>query len=158
MKRFIKKLFEKRMKKFRNRNVFLDANVICDYLLGRGYHTENAEDIFGFAQNRIISIYVSSFTFAIAYYFMRRENKSPHIIALEALGRMYKIVQCVPVDNAIIYQAIKSEFGDYEDAIQYCCALKVPKCEAIITRNAKDFMFSDVSVVSPQFFLRHHIN
>jgi hypothetical protein len=52
---------------------------------------------------------------------------------------------------------MKSGFKDFEDAIQYCCALQIGVCEAIITRDTKDFALSNVPVVTPQTFLRRHL-
>ena len=133
----------------------MDANVICDLWLNRGHHAKNVENIFDYAQNRSATLYVCSYTFAIGYYRMRREN-IPHQIALRALEDMFPKVKCIPVDDAILQQAMKSGFGDYEDAIQYCCALKISGCEIIITRNTKDFTLSNVPVVTPRIFLHHN--
>jgi len=156
-KRNIKKLFEPNMKNTRNRNIFLDADVICDLWLNRGHHAKNVEYIFDYAQRRSIILHVCSYTFAIGYYLMRRDKNTPHKIALSVLEDMFPKVKCVPVDGAIIQQAMKSGFGDYEDAIQYYCALKIPGCE-IITRNTKDFALSNVPVLTPRIFLRRHLS
>ena len=145
------------MKNIQNRNIFIDANVICDFLLNRGHrgcHAKNLEKIFDYARKRSVILHVCSYTFAIGYYRMRRDIKAPHKIALSALEKLYPKVKCITIDSAIIQQAMKSGFGDYEDAIQYCCALKIPGCEVIITRNTKDFVLSSVPVVTPQTFLR----
>lgn len=48
--------------------------------------------------------------------------------------------------------ALASDFGDYEDALQYYSALR-ENVEAIITRNTKDFADSSLSVLTPDEFL-----
>ena len=144
------------MKNIQNRNIFLDANVICDLLLNRGHHAKNVERIFEEAEKRFAVLYICSYTFTIGYYQMRRDINTPHKFALLALEKLFPKVKCISVDGVIIQQAMKSGFGDYEDAIQYCCALKVPGCEVIITRNTKDFILSNISVVTPQTFLHRH--
>ena len=139
----------------------MDANVICDFLLNRGFnrcHAKNVEDIFEYAQNRSVMLYVCSYTFAIAYHRMRSEKNTPHKIALIALEDIFPKVKCIPVDGGIIQQAMKSGFEDYEDAIQYLCALKIPGCEVIITRNAKDFTSSNVPIITPRNFLRYRLS
>jgi len=155
--RNIEKLFEVNMKNIQNRNIFLDANVICDLLLDRGYHAKNVEDIFEYAQNRFVMLHVCSYTFAIGYYRMRKDLNTPHKIALYALEKLFPKVNCVSVDGVIIQQAMKSGFKKYEDAIQYCCALKVPECETIITHDLKDFALSNIPVATPKIFLHQEI-
>jgi len=144
--------------KVHNRNVFVDANIICDYLLNRKYHTMHADHIFEYAQKLSVTLYVCSYSFAIAYHYMRRQKNISHLVALSALEKMFSKVKSIPVDGTIVYQAMKSGFDDYEDAIQYCCALKISECEAIITRDTKDFALSNVPVVTPQTFLIHQKN
>ena len=43
---------------------------------------------------------------------------------------------------------LKTDFKDYEDAIQYYCVLSIPKVEGIITRNTKDFKKSTLPVLT----------
>ena len=142
------------MKNIRNRNIFVDANVIIDYVLDRKYHTANANAIFLYAPKFSVVLYVCSYTLAIAYHFLRDANV-PHYHALNTLERLLREVRCLPVDDAIIKQAMKSDFRDFEDAIQYQCALQFSKCEIIITRNPKDFESSNLPVTTPQRFLTH---
>ena len=42
-----------------------------------------------------------------------------------------------------------SEFSDYEDAIQHYTALQDASVEGIITRNIKDYKYSDIPVLLP---------
>jgi predicted nucleic acid-binding protein len=145
------------MKKNRNRDIFLDANVICDYVLMRKHHTRNANAIIENAQKLFLTLHVSSYSFAIAYHFMRRQKNISHIVALDILGNLFRKVKCISVDGNIVQQAMKSGFQDYEDAIQYGCALAIPDCEFIITRDTKDFALSDVPVIIPQTFIRRYL-
>jgi len=135
-----------------NRNVFVDANVIFDYLLDRKFYADNAFDFFDKAQKYSVNLYVCSYTFAIAYYHMNKRGFS-HNETLNRLEELLTKIECLlAVDEKIIRQAMKSGFNDFEDAIQFYCASNVPKCEAIITRNSKDFMLSNIPAVKPQNF------
>ena len=49
------------------------------------------------------------------------------------------------VDTNVVY----SEFSDYEDAIQHYTALQDASVEGIITRNIKDYKYSDIPVLLP---------
>lgn len=140
------------MKNSRSRKVFVDANVLIDFLVDRKYHTKYAYELFKYAEKSSVILYACSFSFAIVYHHLRKEN-IPHRIALSSLDRISKRTRCLPVDDSIIKQAMKSEFTDFEDAIQYFCAMQVPECEAIITRDVKGFKSGAVPAVSPAFFL-----
>ena len=139
------------MKKTRNINIFVDANIMIDYLLPRKFHTSNAISIFERATQFSAVLHVCSFSLNIAYHYMRTENV-PHKIAMVKLEKMFQKVNILPVNNVVIQQALKSGFTDFEDAVQYFCALQVPECEAIITRNPNDFALSSVFVTTPQEF------
>ena len=123
-------------------------------MLPRKHNTENARYIFEYAQ-RFFFLYVCSYSFPIVYHYMRKENNIPHDIALGALEKMSHNVTSLPVNEAIIKQALNSGFRDFEDAVQYYCALQISKCEVIITRNPKDFESSNLPVTTPQSFLTY---
>jgi len=48
--------------------------------------------------------------------------------------------------------ALKPDFKDFEDAVQYAAAKQV-NADFIITRNIKDFRKSDIPIASPDSFL-----
>ncbi len=59
----------------------------------------------------------------------------------------------LPLNKKTITLSFASSFSDFEDAIQYHCALQ-KKCDAIITRNTKDFSASMIPVLTPEEFLQ----
>jgi hypothetical protein len=62
------------------------------------------------------------------------------------------LVHVLPVDSKTIDLAIASDFNDFEDAIQYCCALE-NHLKIIVTRNLKDFKKANILVVNPETFI-----
>jgi predicted nucleic acid-binding protein len=46
-------------------------------------------------------------------------------------------------------QALALNFHDFEDAVQYACAL-VQNVDAIVTRDASGFVSAEISVVLPE--------
>jgi len=58
------------------------------------------------------------------------------------------------VNQTILAQAMKSDFTDFEDAVQHYSALQNKDCTMIISRNTKDFQFSEIKVMLPDEFLR----
>ena len=73
---------------------------------------------------------------------------------LNILQDLETIVETMDVTQKIIFNALKSDFSDFEDAIQYHTALSNNKIEAIITRNTKDFRKSEVAVFTPEEVLK----
>jgi predicted nucleic acid-binding protein len=57
------------------------------------------------------------------------------------------------MDGDTLKQAISLRANDFEDALQYVCALD-SKCEIIVTRNKKDFRFSKLRVLSPDELIK----
>lgn len=47
--------------------------------------------------------------------------------------------------------------NDFEDALQYFSAPNV-KADVIVTRNEKDFYFSNIKIVSPRLFIENIID
>ena len=53
-----------------------------------------------------------------------------------------------------IVRALKNDFSDYEDYIQYSSALTIKDLDVIITRNIKDYRNSSIAVMTPLNFLK----
>ena len=54
--------------------------------------------------------------------------------------------------DKIINKGLSSKFTDFEDALQYHCAIKMD-CKILITRNEKDFKESEIPVMTPDEYL-----
>ncbi|CAN5304149.1 PIN domain-containing protein [soil metagenome] len=138
-------------------NIFLDTNVIIDFLADRKPFSEFAAAIFTLADNEAIKIYASAITFNNVYYIIRQI--SSHKKALALLSDLESMVDIIEVNKVIIKQALHSDFRDFEDAIQYMCALTNDKIEFIVTRNHKDFKKRQLPVFSPEIafgILKNH--
>lgn len=51
-------------------------------------------------------------------------------------------------------QALKNDFKDFEDSVQYASALTIDGVDAIVTRNVKDYRSSKIAVMTPLHFLK----
>lgn len=70
---------------------------------------------------------------------------------IEVLVEMTKIIGTTKKE---IMQALKNNFSDYEDSIQYSSAITIKGLDAIITRNIKDYKNSEIAVMTPLSFLK----
>jgi predicted nucleic acid-binding protein len=133
-------------------NLFVDTDVIIDFLADRKPFSGEAAVIFSLAEQGSMKVYTSSLTFSNLYYVLRKfETHEKLITRLEGIAELVKILK---VDERIIKNAFKVNLPDYEDSIQYCCALDSKVVDIIITRNVKDFKNITLPVMTPGEFLK----
>lgn len=130
--------------------VFVDTDICIDLLSGRQPFNASAEILFSLADVNKLALFVSSLSFSNIDYVLRSQYSSAH--SRQIIARFKTLVNVLSVGSHTIDLAIASEFNDFEDAIQYACALE-NNIPVIITRNHKDFKKSVVLVVSPETFL-----
>jgi predicted nucleic acid-binding protein len=130
--------------------LFLDTNVVIDLLGEREHFYESAAKIATLADKEKIQIYVSALTYSTAYYLlMRFEDKE---IVKEKISKFKVIAETSDLTDKIIDKGLLSNFSDFEDSLQYYCAVEM-NCDIIITRNGKDFKESDIPVLTPDEYL-----
>lgn len=57
-----------------------------------------------------------------------------------------------PIDRNVVYEALNSGAGDFEDAVQ-CFSSKIMNADIIISRDKKEFADQDCIVMTPQEFV-----
>ena len=138
------------------RNLFIDTNVLIDLVIDKEPFVTYAREFFLIAEKKSIVLNISAISYNNVYYIIKKRLGRKK--AKTAITLFWNITKCIPVDDKIIDQAMTSQFPDFEDAIQYYCALQIPKCEAIITRNIKDFKLSAIPVMYPESFWVNEVN
>jgi len=130
--------------------VFLDSDVILDYLTGRDPFLYEIKVIIDKGLKKKIKLYTSSLIIANVHYFISKsENSKLAKIKIEKLTSFIKVLN---VGELEIKQSIQSKFKDFEDSIQNCCATN-SHMDLIITRNIKDFKLSKLPVLTPREFV-----
>ena len=131
--------------------VFLDTNVVVDLLGEREPYYDAAAKIATLADKGKIEVFVSALTYSTVYYLLSRfENKTQ---VKEKIRKFKLIAQTSDLTDNIIDRSLSSNFNDFEDALQYYCAIKMD-CKILITRNVKDFKESGIPVLSPEEYLK----
>ena len=138
---------------------FLDTNILLDLLLERDGYEASAR-ILQLRDEGKIDLCVSILTMVnVAYVYQKAVGQNAVIPNMKCLSA---IVDVLPMDNGTLEQALYVEGKDFEDTMQYLCAVQ-NHCDAIITRNEKDFRFSrglkglpePIPVFAPDTFLKH---
>jgi len=127
--------------------VFVDTDVCIDLLSGRKPFNKTAEILFSLADTGKIKIYISSLSFANIDYVLRSQYSTTH--SRQIIAKFKTLVNVLPVDSKTIDLAIASDFKDFEDAIQYSCAIEF-NLTTIITRNIKDYKKATIKVLTPE--------
>jgi predicted nucleic acid-binding protein len=139
-------------------DLFIDTDVIIDFLIDRKPHSREAAIIFTLIEQKKLKGYASSLTFSNLYYVLRKVESHNKVIA--KLDSILKLLTILKVDQQTIKNAIASGLSDFEDSIQYNCALDYKKIDVLITRNIKDFKKSEIPVMTPSDYLKtvssHH--
>jgi len=134
------------------KKVFLDTNVLIDYLARRGQFFEPAAQIVQLGQQHEFDLLVSAMSFATASFILEAHHKLPNEAVVRTFAEFVTMCNVTPVDSLTVDEAIASRFSDFEDAMQYYSAIR-EGADAIITRNCSDFTASQIEVYEPQQFL-----
>jgi len=126
--------------------VFLDTNILVDFLTDRGAFTKYATEIFLLGTEKI-SIYSSTHAFATTYYILKKFTDEKDLRA--KLLELTELVALIDVTKAQLRKALLSDFSDFEDALQIFNAESSGGIEYIVTRNLKDFKNSPIPAIAP---------
>ena len=130
------------------KNIFLDTNFIIDYFVREDFN-EEAERLLQLGDSQNLKFYISYLSVANFAYIMR---KLPVSQLNDIILRVCKIFQVVDNTRDQILLTLQSGFKDFEDGLQYQCALAA-NCDCIISRNKKDFVTSSIPVMTASEFL-----
>ena len=132
------------------KKVFLDNNIVADLFLKREPFCQNSLKLFTLGFHKKITLYVSSLSYATLAYLCRKMKKEERVLLFEKLR---SLTVTTTVDRQTVDMALVSGFDDLEDAMQYYSAIS-SKVDVVLTRNKKDFVESNVPVMTPdEFFI-----
>lgn len=134
--------------------VFLDTNILLDFVEQRnnlGY----AKTILELGKKGELDLYASYLTFANMAYILRHRTKDEIYKLLKMARNHVKVLDNTPQQ---LDKALNQIVNDFEDLLQYYCALS-GECDLIITNNKKDFEeFCQLSTFTSEEFLINYLN
>lgn len=138
------------------KKVFLDANVVLDYL-----NIESKDHLVAKTCLQIVRTFfgkpvVSPFTFLITNYIAGKfiKDKKWHRRQMQILFSGFDVTSFNSTDLTAIFD---SRFLDLEDAIQYQCAL-YEDARLIVTKDVHDYFPSEIPVIHPHDFVNRYNN
>ena len=131
--------------------IFVDTNIILDWLGQRAPFFEFAKGVFTEGEEKKIEILVSTMSFITTEYILRKQIGKEK--AKQALAAVKTICSVCTSGEKVIDLAIASSMKDFEDAFQYYTALN-NSANVILTRNPKDFANSKIPVMSAEEYIK----
>ena len=110
--------------------IMCDTNIILDVLLERQPFVEDSYKVLSLCE----------------------EHRSTEL-AYQAVGKILEIVKVCSVTNSDVLTAYQRKAKDFEDCLVATCAKSI-RCDAIVTRNKKDFEEFDICRLTPSELLQ----
>ena len=132
-------------------NVFLDTNVVIDFMGEREGFFEDAAAIFAMIEDKRITACASALTIVNCAYILKKAFNSD--IMLNKVEALCQMLDVTPIDRSQLLDAVRLRPYDYEDAVQYLSALPYHP-DVIITRDKRGFNNFDILVMTPAEFVQ----
>lgn len=127
--------------------VFLDTNILIDYLLFRGDEALAAEYLFESSLNGLLDIHIAAHSLTNSYYILRKEYSAAE--RNQIILNLCALCKVLPVSGENIEKAITAGLStDVEDALQIQCAVD-SNCDYFITRDSDFFSECPVRTLLP---------
>jgi predicted nucleic acid-binding protein len=94
--------------------------------------------------------YLCALSFPTLYYLLSKQLRRER--AIKILEKLRIVFRVAAVDERVIDLSVTSNFRDFEDAVQYYCAVQA-KADCLITRNKADYRADILPVLTPEEFL-----
>jgi predicted nucleic acid-binding protein len=132
--------------------IYFDTNVIVDLFdVKRPFHEYSVTVFKKIFEDEDMDVFINTDTLTNLFYILRSHMKFSFDDAIEKLEFVKNAFTVISTELNEIDRTLEIckeyVFNDYEDAMQYVCALK-EGCTLIITNNAKDFKNASIEIVT----------
>lgn len=131
--------------------IMIDTNIVLDVLIRREEFFDASKSVLKLCESREIEGFVSASALTDIFYITRKALGSTED-TYQVIGSLLNIVRVLAVTNDDVLRAFQVKAKDFEDCLMATCA-KSNQCNAIVTRNAKDFLNFGIRLYSPEKLL-----
>jgi len=128
------------------KRILADVNVILDAALERAPHAGAAAKLWIAAESRRVEVLLPAHGVTTLFYLLARAKGAP--FARRTVSSIVGTFGVAAVDQAVVHRALTLSWTDFEDAV-CAAAAEAARCDAIVTRDPKDFRGCSVPVMSP---------
>jgi predicted nucleic acid-binding protein len=133
-------------------SIFIDTDVVLDFLLNREPFSSYVSIILSLSEEKKIKVYISPLTITNCYYILRK--LASHVKVIKNLQKLLLITNITSISRQDVALALHSNFKDLEDALQHFSTISHAKVDVILTRNVKDYRYSELPVMTPETYLK----
>lgn len=131
--------------------LMIDTNIFLDVLIRREPFYKNSKSVLDLCERRAVLGFLSASSVTDIFYLIRRQLHSVDT-AYQALDSIFNIAKVLTVTNEDVLSAYAQRAADFEDCLLAMCA-KSNRCDAIVTRNKKDFLSFGITLLLPEELL-----
>jgi len=135
-----------------HKRIYFDTNVIVDLFdEARPFHHYSVDVFRTIFENEGIDVFINTDTLTNLFYILRSHVKlglDESLQKLQLITQSFTVISYgIPEIEDTLEICKRHIFKDYEDAMQYMCALK-EDCTLIITNNPKDFKNASMDIAT----------
>lgn len=128
------------------KRILLDVNVVLDVLLDRRPFADGSSAVWASVERGEAEGCLSAHAITTLHYLNARAVGSR--MAHDTTEALLSVFDVAGVDAAVLNAALALKWPDFEDAVTAAAARRA-KCDALVTRNPRDFKGSSVRVLTP---------
>jgi predicted nucleic acid-binding protein len=131
--------------------IVFDTNVVLDVLLIREPYAQMSINLFDAVVSKAIEGYLCATTITTIDYLVGKCLGKPK--ARKLVRGLLDLFLVAEVNEAVLTQAINSDFTDFEDAVLYQAGCYAG-VDGFVTRNLKDFKMAELPIYQPDELAR----
>ena len=131
-------------------NVFVDTNVLIDYVCQRGEFASAATNLMAYGCMGKVKLSTSALSYVTTMYVAHKYDYRNVKESLLAISRFVKVLG---LQSSTVIEMLSSDWKDYEDSVQNHTAV-CANSDCIVTRNVKDFKDSSLPIYTADAFLK----
>lgn len=131
--------------------LMIDTNIFLDVLTRREPFFAHSKAVLDLCESKRVQGFLSASCVTDIFYLVHRRFHNTDL-AYQALGSVLDIVKVLTVTNDDVLSAYLARAADFEDCLLATCA-RSNKCDAIVTRNKKDYLTFGITLLSPEELL-----
>jgi len=130
--------------------ILVDTNIVLDVLLNRTPFADASAAIWAEIETGSWAGMLAAHAVTTIHYIVRREMDNAK--SRRTMSALLKVFKVAAIDDAVIQDALRLAFSDFEDAVT-AAAAQATGCEYIVTRDPRGFRGSPVRAVTPEVLL-----
>lgn len=133
--------------------IFIDSDVLLDFFLNREPFADQSGQLLLLCERRKVHGSTTPLVISNVYYLLRQKTTKEKV--MRCMHYLTDSLDIVGMNRESVLLALHSEFGDFEDAMQYGAVSVDRSVQCIVTRNVKDYRKSLLPVQTPSDFLAY---